>query len=474
MRISLVLVIIVISFSDCLPQKKFDTEKLLADFDFAVKELRSHHQGLYNYEEKEIADAKISELRREIKGPMTKLEFYQLTLRLLGLMNEGHGSADLPKWIMIKTGLSKSFLPLSVRFMDKELIIVQNYGKDIEGLTKGVKLLSINGKAIDDIMDTLMPLIATDGFNETSRYEWIGGRYLSLLYRLVYGKSSLYEIEIIGPEDKESKLIKLPAVRYKQLKTKNEKFEKTSFNFRKFTYEQVNDSIAYLSVPSFGVDSWDYPALYEKVFKRIRDDNVKHLILDIQSNTGGTEGNENLLYHYLSEDTIRKYKKVTMLPEVYSKNKNKKDYKFDKWRLNGSMAKRGEFTCYSNYFSDLNYSMPDNDYVYKNDLYVLIGGLTFSGGAELASMLKMTDRAIFIGEETGGAYEGNVSGYSRTIKLAHTNIKIDIPIVHFQINVEPDIRGRGIIPDYKVPQSWEDYLNGINSKFEFAKELIMN
>ena len=220
--------------------------------------------------------------------------------------------------------------------------------------------------------------------------------------------------------------------------------------------------------------SWDYPELYENVFKKITDSNIKHLILDIQRNTGGTEGNENLLYHYLSEDKIRKYRKVTMLPKPYLKNKNDKDYIFDKWRLKNSIAERGEFTCYSDYLSDLGYSMPNKSYVYKNNLYVLISGLTFSGGAEFASMIKMTERGVFIGEETGGAYEGNVSGYSRTIKLPNTKIKIDIPTVHFQINVQPKIRGRGILPDYQVSQSWEDYLNGINSKLEFAKKLIMN
>jgi len=474
MRIILLLTITLTAYSSIFSQKKFDSEKLLEDFDFAVKELRLQHQGFYNYEENNIADTKVSILRDEINGSMTKLEFYQLTRKLLGLMNEGHGGVALPKWTMIKTGLSKSFFPLSVRFQNKELIITQNYGENIEGLSKGVKLIAINGKTINEIMGDLMPLIPTDGFNETSRYEWIQGKTLSLLYRLVYGKSSMYEAEIIGPNDKESRLIRISAIRYTKFKSKNKKFEDKHFNYFKFTYEQVNDSIAYLSVPSFGIDSWDYPELYEKVFKKITNTNIKHLILDIQGNTGGTEGNENLLYHYLSEDKIRKYRKVTMLPKPYLKNKNDKDYIFDKWRLKNGIAERGAFTCFSDYFSDLGYSMPNKSYVYKNKLYVLISGLTFSGGAELASMIKMTERGTFIGEETGGAYEGNVSGYSQTIKLPNTKLKIDIPTVHFQIDVQPNIKGRGIIPLYEVSESWEDYINGVNSKLEFAKKLIMN
>jgi len=102
----------------------------------------------------------------------------------------------------------------------------------------------------------------------------------------------------------------------------------------------------------------------------------------------------------------------------------------------------------------------------------LTSGRTFSGGAEFASLIKMTDRGIFIGDETGGTYEGNVSGYSEYVELTNSKIKVKIPIVHFQMDVSPEINGRGIIPDYQVPQSWRDYLNGKNTKRNFVIAMI--
>ena len=76
----------------------------------------------------------------------------------------------------------------------------------------------------------------------------------TLLYRLVYGKTEQYnKLEIIGPKRQgKDKIIKVPAIRYTKFKPKNKKFQTTKFNYSKFTYERVNDSIAYLSVPSFG------------------------------------------------------------------------------------------------------------------------------------------------------------------------------------------------------------------------------
>lgn len=454
-------------------QKSFKPNVLLEDFDFAVSELQLRHQGFYQYVEKETVDQQIADLRSTIERPMTRLEFYQLMRRLVALMNEGHGSVDLPKGARTKIGLSRSFLPLTVRFLDDKLIVTQNFGAEVEGLTKGAQLLSINGIPISTILKKLLPLIASDGFNETSKYEWIGSINLSLLYRLVYGKQKDFQLEIIDFETRKQKKITTPAIRFTAFKSKNAKLGSKSFNYTKFTFEQINDSIAYLSIPSFGEDTMDYEAFYRKQFRKIDSLNIKHLILDIQDNGGGTEGNENLLFSYLSSETIQKYKKVTMLPTPYEKNKNSKDYKLDKWERKGAIAERGKFTLYSDYYSDLGYTKPEQAYIYEDKLYILISGWTFSGGAEFASLIKMSDRGIFIGEEVGGAYEGNVSGYSQTIQLPRTKIKIDIPTVHFQINVNPEVKGRGVMPDYRVPQTWEDYMNSTNTKFEFAKRLIL-
>lgn len=474
MRIVLLFIIIVISFSNGFSQKRFKSQKLVNDFDFAVQELRLQHQGFYNYEAQDLVDAKIYNLREELNKSMTRLEFYQLIRRLVAVMNEGHGSVSLPKWTMVKTGLSKSFLPLTVKFVNRELIITQNFGDDIKELSNGIKILSINGRSVNEIIEDLFPLISTDGSNETSKYEWMDNVILSLLHRLVYGKSSIYELEVMVKGDTESRLINIPAIRFSKFKSKNAKLKSKRFNYTSFNYKQLNDSIAYLSIPSFNKDRQDFPKFYEETFMNIYESNIKHLILDIQNNGGGTEGNDNLLYHYLSDEEIRKYRKVTMLPNPYLKDKNDKDIILDKWVLEDTVAERGEFTCYSNYFSTLGYSMPNENYVYKNNLYVLISGSTFSGGAEFASMIKMTKRGVFVGEETGGAYEGNVSSYNQTVKLPNTKIKIDIPIVHYQIDVEPKIKGRGVMPDFEVPQTFEDYLNNINSKLEFTKKLIMD
>lgn len=473
MRITLY--IITFLFASCIyGQKTISSDKLEEDFDYLVYELQSRHQGLYQYEEKVRVDKQLDSLRQFTSTPMTKLDFYYLVRQVIGLTNEGHTSADLPNWDMLKVGLPKSLLPLTVSFYDKELIVSQNYGDDIAGLKKGVKLLSINGKTIDELIQNLFPLLPTDGFNETSRYEWIGGINFSLLYRLVYGKVKQFELEIQEYESETVQHISIPAIRYTSFKSKNALFASKYFEYDDFSFRPINDSIAYWSIPGFGESELDYETLYQSTFRTIDSLGIKHLIIDMQGNGGGEEGNENLLYRYLNSTVIQKYRRVTMYPQSYEKNKEDSGVQVDQWKLNNNIVERGQFTLMSDYYSNLGYSKPSTDLVYGGHLYVLISGTTFSGGAEFASLIKMTDRGLFIGEETGGTYEGNVSGYSETIKLPNTKISVSIPIVHFQVNVSPEIRGRGVMPDYTVAQTWNDYLKENNAKLDFTIDLILN
>lgn len=465
-------VVFMFCFTAVNAQKKINSKKLQEDFDYLIEELQQQHQGLYQYVDQHETDREIDSIRQTLQNPHTRLEFYQKLRYVIGLTNEGHTSIALPKWNMLKFGISKSFLPVAVKLCDEDLIITQNFGKDINNLTNGVKLMAINDKSVSEILSQLYPLIPTDGFNETSKHEWVGGLHFSLLYRLVYGKEKRFELQVQEFGSDTIIRVSIPSIRFTTFKNKNAKFNTKSFDYQKFKFEPINDSIAYLSVPSFGRDEINHKDFYKASFRKIDSLNIKHLIIDIQTNGGGTEGNETLLFSYLSKEVIQKYNQVTMLPKPYHKNKHKQGYKEDKWAIFDSIAKRGDYTLFTDYYSDLGYEKPNADLIYDGKLYVLISGRTFSGGAEFASLMKMTDRALFIGEETGGTYEGNVSGYSETIRLPHSKIEIQIPTVHFQMNVSPEIKGRGVFPDFKVPQSWEDYLNMNNSKKDFIIKML--
>ncbi|MEQ8703326.1 MAG: S41 family peptidase [Phaeodactylibacter sp.] len=443
-------------------------EKLLIDYDFLVQELRVNHQGLYQYVEKEIVDQKIDSIRNTIEAT-DKVEFFKKVSALIALTNEGHSGAEPSFWTKTKLGLSKSFIPIGMEFSDKKVILTKYYSKHNPGLEFGDQILSINGNTLPSIMQNLKPYIVTDGFNETSFYEWVSWEF-PLQYALAYGKHKTFKIKIKKYDSKEIKTFTINATSLPKIKD-----EKNRLNTVKrpsdFEYKTIADSIGYLSIPDF-YSHEDFQKFYLESFTEIKKKNIKHLIIDVQENVGGAEGNENLLVSYLIKEPFQKYEKVLAPRNLYDNFKNDKSDIEDGWSIVKDIPHRGKFTLMSDYYSNFNYKKPQQELVYTGKVYVLTSGVTFSGGAEFSSMLKMTDRALFIGEETGGTYEGNVSGYDHYVKLPNTKIKVKIPIVHYKINVKPEQPGLGVIPDYKVFQKWSDIVKGKNSKFEFALNLI--
>ena len=91
--------------------------------------------------------------------------------------------------------------------------------------------------------------------------------------------------------------------------------------------------------------------------------------------------------------------------------------------------------------------------VYRARLVVLAGGATFSGGAELASMLHHVRRGVFVGEEIGGTHEGNTSGYNWRVELPNSGVRLKVPLLKFTFNWPGLPQGRGVPAQCDVPPS---------------------
>src|SRR5205085_3327177 len=108
---------------------------------------------------------------------------------------------------------------------------------------------------------------------------------------------------------------------------------------------------------------------------------------------------------------------------------------------------------------------------YSGKLMVLINGGSFSASSLVASYLKDRNRALFIGEETGGAQEGCNAGITPYYKLPNTKIRIRMPAFRIIHDVCPKITGRGVMPDYMTDYSLDNILTRKDLDLKKAKEL---
>src|SRR5439155_20356508 len=68
-------------------------------------------------------------------------------------------------------------------------------------------------------------------------------------------------------------------------------------------------------------------------------------------------------------------------------------------------------------------------------VFILINGGSFSTTSEFTSTTHFHKRATFIGEEAGGGYYGNTSGYGNPIMLPSTKTVVYIPFQTYYLAV---------------------------------------
>lgn len=115
-------------------------------------------------------------------------------------------------------------------------------------------------------------------------------------------------------------------------------------------------------------------------------------------------------------------------------------------------------SAYTAYTDNLNLVIRNLNLLnFKGNVYVLINGLSFSVTTGFCAIVQSNHKAVFIGEETGGAYYVNTSGRFIDVSLPYSSITIHIPTVKYSMSVNyRKNKDKGIIPDYQVIATMND------------------
>lgn len=122
------------------------------------------------------------------------------------------------------------------------------------------------------------------------------------------------------------------------------------------------------------------------------------------------------------------------------------------------------------FFAGLKKPLKPAENSYSGKVFVLTDGASFSTSGHLASLLKYHGIGTFIGEESGGG--AVVTDGGKSITLKNTKMRAYCATTVFKTAVNGLPEGRGVIPDYEVKPSLDDYLRGKDPQLEKALELI--
>ena len=97
---------------------------------------------------------------------------------------------------------------------------------------------------------------------------------------------------------------------------------------------------------------------------------------------------------------------------------------------------------------------------FKGKIYVLINGGSFSASSIISSNLKGSKRATFVGEETGGAFNGTVAGKMPLIEMPNSKLNVRMGLMACIPVYKTDVEGHGIYPDQEISPTLDDRIKG--------------
>ncbi|MGY0408293.1 MAG: S41 family peptidase [Polaribacter sp.] len=334
-------------------------------------------------------------------------------------------------------------------------------------------------------MKTFLSIEPNDGYNQQGKYGWIETAFSEYYLRFFEATPKSFDLELIEPDTKKKIEYKnIPSYSYKKMKNYFKILKKIvpKNNFEEastFSIDSISNT-ATLTVNTFETSNYKngkegFHNFLEKTFKTISQHTIKNLIIDIRKNEGGAQGMEDYLLSYLIDKPYNKYKYVEIPSFTYSflkytnyKNESdilKRELKEDFYRNND-----GRYLNMKGHYE----GTAPNKNNFKGKIYILTGRLTFSGGSEFVALAKNYTNAIFIGEETNGGFYGNTSGSFLKFTLPNSQLTGRIPLCKFVLESKNfDIPfGHGVIPNYKIKENIQDYLNGIDTPMKFTINLI--
>jgi len=444
------LVILFLTLCHWSSAQNFTLEKAREDLLFLKESIETYNPGLelYHPDFSDQATDLIDQLPSE---GLSRFEYRTRVAQLCALSHEGHFSVG--NWRdTVHQGILSSeipYLPIEVKLSGEKIFIKYDYSRERQ-MEAGDEILSINGQPSSQVLDFLISAQPSDGFIRTYALEKIEGSF-GPYYLLAYGPQDSVEIEYLNASQ-ERKVMKMKTLIRSEQVDNFKKYKlgtigsdaKAADGFYQLSYQ---GNTAILSLPSFDfrrVNKYDVKAdkMYRKLFQELANNGVENLIIDLRDNTGGrNEFADEMVPFIMKKEATEKYLKITR-----------------SWE-----GKERE------------YRMPKiSRYAFTGRILVLVNGETFSSGSSLSRYLKEYGEATFIGTETGTRYEGFVAGSQEVVSLPNSGMEIGIPrwVILYPKSEKQTTVNRGLIPDYIIPFSMGDYLQGNDLHLQKAFELI--
>lgn len=412
-----------------LISKKLTVVQMHEDIDYLVSQAIATHPDLASY-------ANIPELKREaellksdIKTPMNRVEFYRFVGRISHLFNDGHSFLIWPyqEYNLLKEEGKQTF-PFDVTISSTDDVLInQSYTNATTLVSAGTELLSVNGIPVSELVSAMQKYVG----GETSRLrKQVVARRFSLGLWAVFGFVEHFSLKVKRGEEELSLNLK-PQDNWQVLQA-------TPIEDKEHYYRQLTPEIGHLYLSHFDIEPDEFEDFVDKSFVTIKQQKIKHLLIDIRDNPGGNTDTVTYLSRYVADKPFRLVK--SLREKLNQENRGWFNYKGDV----------GEIIDHE--WDDW-YEPMDEERRYKGNVYLATGIVSYSAAIVLATTLQDNGFATLVGEATGGF--ANQTAQGNLFNLPHSQLRAYVA-TRLLVRPNGDLTRQSVIPDVELQQTVAD------------------
>lgn len=361
------------------------------------------------------------------------------------------------------------------------MVVINNLNPGDSVLTRGTKIIQINGRTGRQFISTFSPFISGDGPGTAFACQLISGNFGSF-YRSIIGLDSAYHITYINQQGVPADTtlhnfnpltIKMSAEATAKMKMQRPSRKELRIARREEKRQLRIDSTtqtAYMRLGSFSGSGTAH--FIKSSFRKIQQAGVQQLVIDVRTNGGGKVSNSTLLTRYISDHPFR-------VADSVVRNQKGLEYgnRFQQsWiyavGLLFSSRKQADGRYHFSRFENKVWQPIEKNH-FSGPVYLVQGGYSFSAATLFLGELKGQQNVKLVGEETGGGYYGNSAMMIPVCVLPNSGLRISVPLYRLVINKDRP-KGGGVMPDIYVPPSSEAIRKGVDAKMEKIRSLIQH
>lgn len=442
-----------------------------SDFDLLLKSIEEVHGGIYRYANADVVDRHFKTHKEKVNTCRDKYDFITVVSETLAGLRDGHLRLEYDERTVTELDNANLF-PLILSLEGDRAIIAFNDTRDDKQLLPGMELVSVNGTPTREVVERMIPRISGDGFIETGKL-WQIERRFATYYWLFIEQCSDYAIEARSTGGSLIK-VKLQGVKRNERTTNRSSNPVNSGMHRNLPPSDrpnvdltIQEGVATIWVGGF--QGSGFKTELDAALEEINRKKITSVILDLRGNGGGVDEYGAYLVSQFTDKPFRYFDHI----HLRSVNPSFTTWKADTYedlKTGTTPDPKGGYLVTSRLHSGVGTQQPAKN-PFLGKLTVLMNGGTFSTAADVTATLHNMRRGTFVGEESGGGYEGNTSGLNARVTLPRSGLSVRISLYDYWNAVKPQVRGRGTIPDHPIENKVEELLKGRDTQMDFARRL---